>query len=384
MPIAAPANPTPACAGGATPVRVHRAPRAPASAARAARGNPFAAPARVSRLQIEITTGCNLRCVGCQRTIGLEAKTWRSTHMPLERYEAVLRHAPEARALVLQGIGEPTLHPDIEQFVATARASGRYPLVSFNTNGLVRDLAFYRSLKATGLGHVSISVDSLQPHTAEALRSGTDVAQLRASIAGLASLFPNVTASIVLSRGNLDELPELLESIAALGVRVIEIQPLISYAATSVPLVLDERDGARARETIARMRAKLPGVTVLAAPSLTPTGARCRRPFEALYVTVEGFLTPCCTTDDVSQFGPVNLARTPFEQAWQDPGVAAWFERFLDGEPEICVGCTFNPSGAGRRSRRSPTASRCSCVASTRRRSACSSRSSPRTARPRR
>ena len=37
--------------------------------------NPFQLPERLTRLQIEVTTGCNLKCPGCQRTIGLEEGT---------------------------------------------------------------------------------------------------------------------------------------------------------------------------------------------------------------------------------------------------------------------------------------------------------------------
>ena len=56
--------------------------------------NLFAAPERLKRLQIEITTGCNLRCGGCQRTIGMEEGTWRNAHMPVARFAAVLNNAP--------------------------------------------------------------------------------------------------------------------------------------------------------------------------------------------------------------------------------------------------------------------------------------------------
>ena len=48
--------------------------------------NLFAAPKRLRRLQIEITTGCNLRCAGCQRTIGMAQGTWHNAHMPLTRF----------------------------------------------------------------------------------------------------------------------------------------------------------------------------------------------------------------------------------------------------------------------------------------------------------
>ncbi len=311
--------------------------------------NLFAVPAPVNRLQIEVTTACNLRCVGCQRTIGMQARTWRNAHMSRERFEAVLRNAPPARMLVLQGIGEPTLHPDIDRFVEHARATGRFGVISFNTNALVFELPFYEHLRSLGLGHVSVSVDSLDPVVAEALRAGTDVGRLREAVVGLGRLFPNMTVSIVLSRRNLDGLPALLIELAGLGARVIEIQPLIGYADSSSALCLDARDAARARQSITEARARLPGVSILAAPSLTPNGSRCRRPFNALYVTVDGLLTPCCTTNDTQQFGQTSLAEQPLEQAWQQPKVVAWLQRFMDAEPEICTGCTFNPSGAGLR-----------------------------------
>lgn len=47
----------------------------PGQAARMTETPLFATPTRVRRLQIEITTDCNLRCAGCQRTLGMAAGT---------------------------------------------------------------------------------------------------------------------------------------------------------------------------------------------------------------------------------------------------------------------------------------------------------------------
>ena len=105
--------------------------------------NLFSAPARLRRLQIEITTGCNLRCAGCQRTLGMAEGTWRNAHMPLDRFAAVLGNAPPADAIILQGIGEPTLHPGLPEMIGLARETGRYGVVSFNTNALARETAYY-------------------------------------------------------------------------------------------------------------------------------------------------------------------------------------------------------------------------------------------------
>ncbi len=308
--------------------------------------NLFAAPARLRRLQIEITTGCNLRCAGCQRTLGMAEGTWHNAHMPLDRFAAILRHAPPADAIILQGIGEPTLHPALPALIRMARETGCYGVVSFNTNALLRDTAYYADLRAIGLGHVSISVDSLHPETAEALRAGTDTTRLAAAISDLTRLFNGqVTLSIVLSRRNLPELGDLLTRLHALGARIVEVQPLVSYDQTIDPLALTPADQTAALGVIAAARVRLPGMTILPAAALTPNGGRCRRPFHAAYVTVAGYLTPCCLTNDASLMGHVSLAAMPFDQAWQTEGVRGFTARYFEREPSFCHGCAFNPSG---------------------------------------
>jgi len=307
----------------------------------------FARPDRLRRLQIEITTGCNLGCVGCQRTIGMADKTWRNINMPLARYEAVLANAPPADVIILQGIGEPTLHTRLPAMITAARQAGKFGVVSFNTNALLHDLAYYERLKALGLGHVSVSVDSLVPETAEALRAGTDCDLLRKMVGGLSALFTQgMTLSVVLSRRNLPELPSLLTELHGLGARVVELQPLISYAEQIDSMALSAAELQAARGAVAQIRSRLPDLTVLLAPAVTPDGSRCRRPFTAGYVTVGGFLTPCCTTNDIELFGRTSLAEQTWADAWESPGVQRWLQTYFDREPEICLGCAFNPSGA--------------------------------------
>ena len=307
--------------------------------------NPFAVPERLRRLQIEITTGCNLRCSGCQRTLGMAAGSWHNAHMPLARFTAILANAPPADSIILQGIGEPTLHPDLPALVAAARDTGKFPAISFNTNALVREPEYYHALRAAGLNHVSVSVDSLDPATAESVRAGTDCARLAAAIQALLVLWPAATLSIVLSRHNAAELPALLRRLHALGGRYVEVQPLISYGAAVQPMCLTAAELTVARRQIAEASAALSGLQMLPAAALTPNGNRCRRPLHAAYVTVDGFLTPCCTTNDAALFGHANLAETAFAALWQSEGVAAWLHAYVDREPAICPGCAFNPAG---------------------------------------
>ncbi|HVI52735.1 MAG TPA: radical SAM protein [Candidatus Sulfotelmatobacter sp.] len=306
----------------------------------------FAAPTRLNRLQIEITTGCNLRCAGCQRTLGMNSGDWVNRHMAVEDFARVVANAPQANYVVLQGIGEPTLHPRLDDLITIARDSGKFGGVSFNTNALAREVEDFARWKALGLGHISISVDSLNPPVAERVRAGTDTNRLRLAVARLIPLFEGrVTLSVVVSRGNLGELRGLLGELAALGAPTVEIQPLVAYGAESRPLALSGEDRDAVRAAVAETQSRHPRMTVAMAPILTPNGSRCRRPFRAAYVTVEGMLTPCCLTEDASLYGHASLLEQSFAQAWDGPGVSGWLDRYLDATPEICKGCCYNPSG---------------------------------------
>ncbi|EPY01139.1 radical SAM protein [Magnetospirillum fulvum] len=310
------------------------------------RPNPFASPERLRRLQVEITTHCTLSCAGCQRTIGRQRGTWTDSHMSADTLRTLLGHLPPADLLVLQGVGEPTLHPDLAGLIRLGRESGRFGVLSLNTNALAVPLEAYRAIRAAGLDHLSLSVDSLDDATARAVRAGSSVSELSRRIPSLVALFEGrITASIVLSRRNQAELGGLIEALVRLGVTTIEVQPLVAYDPATEPQVLGIAELRHAAATVTGLRGRLPGIALLLAAGMTPNGTRCRRPFHSAYVTVDGLMTPCCITDDADLLGRTSLIEQSYAEAWHAPPVAAWFADYFDREPPLCRGCGFNPRG---------------------------------------
>jgi MoaA/NifB/PqqE/SkfB family radical SAM enzyme len=307
--------------------------------------NPFPVPAKLRRLQVEVTTGCNLKCVGCPRTVAMTAKQWRNAHMPVSRFRRIVDHAPMAEAIVLQGVGEPTLHPSFPLLVEIAIKSGKFDFVSFNTNALARDIGYYRELARLGLRHLSVSVDALDQEGAELTRAGTDAALLQRQLIGLLQLFPGLTVSIVLSKMNLERFEPLLRQLLGLGVWMIEVQPLVSYADLTNPLCLTPADIRQALADMQKVRSDHAGQHILPAPGMTPNGQRCHRPLNAAYCTVDGYLTPCCVTNDTEYFARTSLENLSFKQAWESDSVGAWMAEFQQHEPEMCKSCGYNPSG---------------------------------------
>jgi uncharacterized Fe-S cluster-containing radical SAM superfamily enzyme len=83
---------------------------------------------------------------------------------------------PGAESLVLNGIGEPLLHPQLEDFIRTAkRLMPEGSWVGFQSNGLLLDEARAESLVAAGLDRICLSLDSLSPDVFRAIREGGEV-----------------------------------------------------------------------------------------------------------------------------------------------------------------------------------------------------------------
>src|SRR5574342_1362767 len=91
-----------------------------------------------SKLFVETTTRCNMKCQMCvKQTMGSGLV---EGDLSLSTFEAIEPALPNAEALILNGIGEPLLHPDLEGFIR--RAKGLMPdgsWVGFQTNGLLLD-----------------------------------------------------------------------------------------------------------------------------------------------------------------------------------------------------------------------------------------------------
>jgi hypothetical protein len=128
---------------------------------------------------IEVTDHCNLRCPTCYAASGPERLTHRSMDDIRAMLDAVIKAEGQADVVQISG-GEPTLHPQIDQILAEARARPIRHLM-LNTNGIriAQDAEFARSLAALGKGfEVYLQFDSLGRDALMDLR-GADLRRVR-------------------------------------------------------------------------------------------------------------------------------------------------------------------------------------------------------------
>jgi len=196
-------------------------------------GHPALRP-RPSKLFVEVTTRCNLHCSMCVK----EARGQRIAEGDLSRetFARLVPAFPKLDALVLNGIGEPLLHRDLERFVELAKrdmpSSG---WVGFQTNAQLLGPRRARSLAAAGVDRICMSADAVSPDVFSAVRKGGRQQAVEAAAAAMHAAAQESGRAIALGiefvamRDNLDQLPELVRWAARNHIRFVIVTHMLPY-----------------------------------------------------------------------------------------------------------------------------------------------------------
>lgn len=329
-------------------------------------------PPLPTRLQVEVTAACNLACRMCIVAYRPPQSRVRAT-MTLARFEALLDEAPETREVVLQGIGEPLLCPDLVAMVRAAAARGI--ATGFNTNATLLTERKSRELVRAGLDWVCVSLDGATAETFEAIRHGARFARVVENLEALlrvrrslASATPRVRVVFVAMRRNVHELPDVVQIAGRLGADECSVQNLshsfddvaadpayraiAAYARdealwdpSAEPRVREAWAAARTVAAEHGLRLRLPPLDADAkadAVSARPGAAGCDWPWSGAYVQHDGTVQPCCMIMGTGRAVLGNLATAPFAAVWHAAPYREFRRRLLVGPPpEVCEGCAY-------------------------------------------
>lgn len=189
-----------------------------------------------SRLQVEVTTRCNMNCSMCVKYApgshieeeDLELETFRKLGPALEK----------CMFLVLNGIGEPLLHPRLAEMASFARE--RMPKdgsIGFQTNGLLLTGRLASKLVLSGVDTFCVSVDSLESknNVGCELHGQASVERLERSLALLREAADEAGRNIrlgvefVLMKDTYEQLPEIVEWSIKQGVDFMVCSHVFAY-----------------------------------------------------------------------------------------------------------------------------------------------------------
>lgn len=168
-----------------------------------------------SKLFVEVTTRCNLRCAMFVKQVPGQGLV--EGDMSDETFPRLAPAFPRLEALVLNGIGEPMLHRGLERFIATARAA--MPAdgwIGFQTNGQLLGERRAGALVRAGVDRIAISADAVRPDELRRLHGGARLGPIESAARWLHQAADqvgrplNLGLEFVAMRSNLHQLPELL------------------------------------------------------------------------------------------------------------------------------------------------------------------------------
>jgi putative metalloenzyme radical SAM/SPASM domain maturase len=195
----------------------------------------MAGRAHPSRLFVELTTRCNLQCGMCVKqngTGGIAEGT-----MTTETFESLAPAFPHLDSLVLNGIGESLLHPQLESFISRARSLlPGHAWIGFQSNGMALTEQRAASLVDAGLDRICLSLDTVSHDSFRAIRSGGEMQGIEAAFASLnkARLRRKdrdlrIGIEFVLMRNNIADLPDAIRWAGREGAGFAIVTQLLPY-----------------------------------------------------------------------------------------------------------------------------------------------------------
>jgi MoaA/NifB/PqqE/SkfB family radical SAM enzyme len=313
-------------------------------------------------LYLETTNRCDSKCQTCIRTF---TTLEQPADLTLERVRAIVEQFPTLGRVVLHGIGEPLLNPEIFDIVTYLKK--RVPAVLFNSDAIGLTRARAIRLIESGLDEYRVSMDAATAATFRKLRGVDCFERVTANVARLITLqrelgrtTPRVSLWFTASRANVEQLPAFVQLAADLAVGEVYVQRLVfnglglATDANALHGRLREREQAllREAETVATSRGIAMRASGLTSPLASLQGggdtahhwAGCQRPWTLAYVTANGNVLPCCispwVTRDYAGLILGNAFTERFEAIWDGERYQRFRTDFeSDSPPESCRGC---------------------------------------------
>lgn len=187
-----------------------------------------------TRVYLETTTKCNLSCDMCVKQSGSGGII--EGDFDPRMISAVEPVLPHVKSLILNGIGEPALYPDLERIISrAAQMMSNDSYIGFQTNGMLvgRDRA--RSLVGSGLNLVCVSIDASVSETFSRMRNGGELSDAENAIRHFTEAGNDLNRRVkvgiefVMTRDNIHQLVPVIEIAHRHGAEFAIVTHLIAY-----------------------------------------------------------------------------------------------------------------------------------------------------------
>ena len=167
----------------------------------------------------EVTYRCPLHCVYCSNPTSYKDH---AAEMPTGDWLRVLDEAAKLGVVQTHFTGgEPLARSDLEALVERAHALGMY--VNLVTSGVPFDRERLERLAARGVDHVQVSFQGADAQSSRSFADSDTFEQKLAVARAVRELDLALTVNVVLHRGNLDQVPQVIALAEQLGAERLEL-----------------------------------------------------------------------------------------------------------------------------------------------------------------
>lgn len=273
-------------------------------------------------LLAELSHGCPLHCAYCSNPVELVS---RSNELTTAQWSEVFQQAADLGVVQshLSG-GEPLLRRDLTEIVAAADGAGIH--TQLVTSGVGLHEKRLAALMAAGLRSVQLSVQHAEPVASELIAGARSFAakERAARLVGEADL--PLGLNVVLHRGNLAALDDLVELGLAWGAERIELAntQFYGWALRNRDALLPDREQiAEARESVERWRTRLAGrmdLVWVVPDYVDGTAKPCMGGWGAVSLTVQpdGTVYPCPAAAALPHLDAPSVKDHSLEWIWRE------------------------------------------------------------------
>lgn len=265
--------------------------------------------ARPTRLFVNLTERCQLRCAHCITDAPARTKDGSAREMTRDVLDALAPHLAHVAWVGLVHAGEPMLAPMFEPLLDALAGRAHVHLL---TNGMAMTPERWARARASGVTSLSVSMDGMSAHTNDVLRIGSSSSTLLERITLLAADKGRARLGIswVVTSANIGELDALLHFAARAGVDWLKLEEVFAANDTARSLSVD-----RYALDVAVAKARALG-DELGVPVLDHTRAldvwRCR-------LDVDARMARRALLDDRVNRVELNPCRAPWDLACIEP-----------------------------------------------------------------
>jgi pyrroloquinoline quinone biosynthesis protein E len=271
--------------------------------------------------------------------------------MTIEQFRYLYSSFPELEWIKIQGIGEPLLNQDLFGMIQHAKRNGSF--VMTYTNGSVLHLGDRaKKLLDSGIDVVRISMDGGTRETFQSIRKA-EFDQVIENTASLVQLRgnkekPSIEFWTVGMTHNIRELPAIIDIAREAQVDAVRVQmmmntfdykPEVGDRLTGLKLGnADEIQQCLAYSIEYAQRSKVE--LTLEKSKARSMQRKCHWPFDSAFISVEGYVVPCCTIADPRVVAMGNLFEEPFESIWTGKRYQQFRQAILEHRlPIPCKNC---------------------------------------------